>query len=75
MGAGGAGGSPSIFRIFNKQLAGQIDWLLPLALLGLLAAALRLRRDAIGGLAARGQQLWFWGAWVGQKQGGIKWIQ
>ncbi len=64
MGAGGEGGSPSIFRIFNQQLAGQIDWLFPLALLGLLAAALRLRRDAIGGLAARGQQLWFWGAWV-----------
>jgi 4-amino-4-deoxy-L-arabinose transferase-like glycosyltransferase len=63
-GAAGEGGSPSIFRIFNKQLAGQIIWLFPLALLGLLAAALRLRRDAVDGLVARRQQLWFWGLWI-----------
>ncbi len=31
-------GGPGIFRLFNQQLAGQISWLLPLALLGSVAA-------------------------------------
>lgn len=36
-------GDPGIFRLFNQQLAGQISWLLPLALIGMIVIALRLR--------------------------------
>ncbi len=32
-------GSPGILRLFNQQLAGQISWLLPLALLGIIVIA------------------------------------
>ncbi|MBI5304638.1 MAG: glycosyltransferase family 39 protein [Chloroflexi bacterium] len=35
-------GDPGIFRLFNKQLAGQSSWLLPLALLGMLVLAIEL---------------------------------
>lgn len=31
------GGAPSVFRLFEVNLGGQVSWLLPLALLGLLA--------------------------------------
>jgi 4-amino-4-deoxy-L-arabinose transferase-like glycosyltransferase len=41
IGGGGGGmdnsGSPGLFRLFNSGLAGQISWLLPFALVGLLA--------------------------------------
>lgn len=36
-------GSPGVFRLFNKQLAGQISWLLPLALFGIIVIALEFR--------------------------------
>ncbi|WP_051581646.1 ArnT family glycosyltransferase [Pseudonocardia acaciae] len=41
------GGEPGLGRLLNAQLGGQIGWLLPLALAGVIAAALtrRIRRD------------------------------
>jgi len=36
-------GAPGILRLFNQQLAGQISWLLPLALLGMIVTTLELR--------------------------------
>src|ERR1700694_4186090 len=34
----GENGNAGLFRLFNRQLGGQIGWLIPLAILGLLAA-------------------------------------
>ncbi|MCR4436888.1 MAG: glycosyltransferase family 39 protein [Clostridiales bacterium] len=65
-GPGGTGenGTQGVFRIFNRQLAGQISWLIPLALLGLLTASLRARRRAITGKRAARRSLLLWGAWI-----------
>ncbi len=51
MGGGGPGGTgengqKGIFRIFNQQIGGQISWLMPMALFGLLALILRaIKKD------------------------------
>src|SRR5919199_2793094 len=54
-------GEPGPFRLLNHQYAGQIGWLLPLAVVGLLAAGwqrrLRLPLDR------RHQALVLWGTW------------
>src|SRR6266536_1609535 len=69
-GAGNGGGSsgmfntgnPGLLRLFNEPLGGQIVWLLPLALLGMLALAWqrrpRLREDR------QQQSLIVWGTWL-----------
>ena len=73
-------GEAGPFRLFNKQLAGQISWLLPLAGLGLVAAAWQIKRPDLSGLAkrprseaerggdlkglAQRQALILWGAWL-----------
>lgn len=64
MGGGGMfnNGSPGALRLFQPSLAGQISWLLVLALFGLvsLLAGLRWRRPL-----DRGQRTGlFWGAWL-----------
>ena len=55
-------GTASPFRLFSSQLGGQIAWLLPFALLGMLALAwqrrFRLQRDR------QQQSLIFWGMWL-----------
>lgn len=55
-------GEPGALRLLNKQLAGQATWLLPLAALGLMAAAwqTRLRKQ----LDRRHQALFLWLAWL-----------
>jgi 4-amino-4-deoxy-L-arabinose transferase-like glycosyltransferase len=53
-------------RLFNSALGGQVSWLLPLALLGLVAAAWRTRvqfRPRFA-LDRRQQSLVLWGAWL-----------
>lgn len=64
-GGGGLGdeiGEPGLLRLFNRQLAGQTSWLLPLAVIGLLAAAAqtRLRWPP----TRRHQNLLLWAAWL-----------
>jgi len=62
----GESGSPSPLRLFNSALGGQVSWLLPLALLGLVAAAWRTRlriRPRLT-LDRRQQSLVLWGAWL-----------
>jgi len=66
-GSGGSGfshetGEPGLLRLFNHQLAGQISWLLPLAGLGLLAAAWQTRLRFP--LTRRHQGLLLWVAWL-----------
>jgi 4-amino-4-deoxy-L-arabinose transferase-like glycosyltransferase len=59
---GGGGGNNSIFRLFNNQLGGQVGWLLPLALFGMLALIVlrrfRFQQDF------QQQSLLLWGMWV-----------
>jgi 4-amino-4-deoxy-L-arabinose transferase-like glycosyltransferase len=55
-------GEPGLLRLFNHQLAGQISWLLPLAGLGLLAAAWQTRLRFP--LDRRHQNLLLWAVWL-----------
>lgn len=63
-------GSPGLFRLFNEGLAGQISWLLPFALIGLLAwwrrpASLTLKGLEDAGLfSERGLTLLAAGLWL-----------
>jgi 4-amino-4-deoxy-L-arabinose transferase-like glycosyltransferase len=65
-GDGGGGpnfaGSTGILRMFNEQLGGQISWLLPLALLGLLAGLWTTHRTKRTDLKRAGYLLW--GLWT-----------
>jgi 4-amino-4-deoxy-L-arabinose transferase-like glycosyltransferase len=62
LGGFGGTGAASPLRLFNEPLGGQIVWLLPLALFGMLALAwqrrLRLSEDR------QQQSLVLWGAWL-----------
>jgi 4-amino-4-deoxy-L-arabinose transferase-like glycosyltransferase len=55
-------GEPGLLRLFNRQLAGQISWLLPLAGVGLLAAAWQTRLQLP--LSRRHQNLLLWAVWL-----------
>ncbi len=61
-GGGGFSGTPGIFRLFNAELGGQIAWLLPMSLVGLVAglvARFRTRRTDL----VRAAYL-MWGLWL-----------
>jgi 4-amino-4-deoxy-L-arabinose transferase-like glycosyltransferase len=53
-------GEPGALRLANTQMAGQMAWLLPLGLLGLLAGWGRWRRP----FAAHQRDLLFWAGWL-----------
>jgi 4-amino-4-deoxy-L-arabinose transferase-like glycosyltransferase len=64
-GGGGENGAPGPLRLVNQQLGGQASWLLPLAMLGLLATGASLwtqRRSLAGSRSA--QFFLFWGIWL-----------
>jgi 4-amino-4-deoxy-L-arabinose transferase-like glycosyltransferase len=63
-GPGGVGenGEPGPLRLLNQQLAGQIGWLLPLAVVGLVAAGWQ-RRPRLP-LGSRHAALVMWGTWL-----------
>jgi 4-amino-4-deoxy-L-arabinose transferase-like glycosyltransferase len=63
-GPGGVGenGEPGPLRLLNEQLAGQIGWLLPLAVVGLVAAGWQ-RRPRLP-LDSRHAALVVWGTWL-----------
>jgi 4-amino-4-deoxy-L-arabinose transferase-like glycosyltransferase len=63
-GPGGVGenGDPGLFRLLNSQMSGQIGWLLPLAIVGLLAASWQ-RRPCLP-LDRRQGALVLWGMWL-----------
>jgi len=64
MGPGGEGGSAGIFRLFNQQMAGQISWLLPLAIIGFISAFLILRKSPDTERKDKLRSLYFWGLWM-----------
>jgi len=56
------GGNPGLLRMFNTQWGGEISWLLPSALVGLLAGlAVRIRAPRTD---ARRAGFLLWGAWL-----------
>jgi 4-amino-4-deoxy-L-arabinose transferase-like glycosyltransferase len=62
-------GDPGPLRLFNRQLAGQIGWLIPLAVVGLAVASWRSWRSWQGRpspplLNRRQQALVLWGTWL-----------
>ncbi|MHB8596356.1 MAG: glycosyltransferase family 39 protein [Ktedonobacteraceae bacterium] len=67
-GAGGGGsgtfntGTPGLLRLFNEPLGGQIVWLLPLAVLGMLALAWQQRPHFREN--RQQQSLILWGVWL-----------
>ncbi len=65
-GAGGGNsfntGTPGVLRLVNSELAAQWSWLLPLTLLGLVAAAFGVRRKLP--LDRKGQALLLWTGWL-----------
>jgi 4-amino-4-deoxy-L-arabinose transferase-like glycosyltransferase len=63
-GPGGVGenGEPGPLRLLDEQLAGQIGWLLPLAVVGLLAASWQKRPQLP--LERKHQALVLWGMWL-----------
>lgn len=69
-GGGGGGmfntGNPGLLRLFNEPLGGQIVWLLPIALLGILALAWqrRPRFRGIPDFSPRQHSLILWGVWL-----------
>lgn len=62
-GIGGELGAPGPLRLFGPELAGQISWVLPFALVGLVPAALRTRPWRLP-MEPPAQQLLLWGAWL-----------
>lgn len=65
-GGGGSGtfntGTPGLLRLFNEPLGGQIVWLLPLAVLGMLALAWQRRPHFREN--RQQQSLILWGVWL-----------
>jgi 4-amino-4-deoxy-L-arabinose transferase-like glycosyltransferase len=59
----GFGGPPGPFRLAGPELAGQITWLFPLAVVGSMAAAARVRRCRP--LHPDHLALLLWGGWLG----------
>lgn len=55
-------GNPGIFRLFNRQLAGQISWLLPISGLSLIFLLLPFSKSKISNLENR--LFIFWGIWL-----------
>jgi len=70
LGSGGGGmfntGNPGLLRLFNEPLGGQIVWLLPMALQGMLALAWqgRPRFRENSGVSRQQQSLILWGVWL-----------
>ena len=64
-GAGGGpnfGGSPGITRLFNSEVGGELSWLIPLALIGLVGGLWLTARNRRTDLGRAGFVLW--GGWV-----------
>jgi len=62
-GSAGFGGATGVVRLFNDQFGGQISWLLPFSLIGLISG-LWLRRSAPRTDPRRAGYL-MWGLWLG----------
>lgn len=59
---GGETGSPGFFRLVNHQMGGQISWLLPFALIGILISLYQFKRQALP--EKNRIKMIFWGFWL-----------
>lgn len=59
---GGETGSPGPFRLFNHQMGGQISWLLPFAVIGLLVIGYQFPKHNFPEKTK--MKLLFWGCWL-----------
>ena len=57
-------GNPGILRLFQRQIGGQISWLLPLALIGFFTGAVQRRSDYSSNGRAKTISLLLWGGWL-----------
>lgn len=63
-GPGNEGGSAGVFRLFNQQMAGQISWLLPLAIIGFFSSVLILNKLTDPTKNDKLRSLGFWFLWM-----------
>jgi 4-amino-4-deoxy-L-arabinose transferase-like glycosyltransferase len=63
-GPGGEGGAAGIFRLFNQQMAGQISWLIPLAIIGFFSTFILIRRNRDELSRQKVMSLILWGMWM-----------
>ncbi|TMD52979.1 MAG: glycosyltransferase family 39 protein, partial [Chloroflexi bacterium] len=61
-GGAGFGGTPGLFRLFNSEFVGQISWLIPFAVVALLAGLIIHMRASRTDRARAGYLLW--GGWL-----------
>jgi len=61
-GLSGETGTAGLFRLFNRQIGGQISWLLPLALIGIFAALYQARKGELP--AKHRTAVLFWSCWL-----------
>ena len=61
-GTPGFSGAPGLFRMFNDIYGGQVAWLIPLAVIGLVVGAVAVRREGRSHPAVAGLVLW--GGWL-----------
>ncbi|SHJ16127.1 ArnT family glycosyltransferase [Propionispora hippei] len=59
---GGESGVPGPFRLFNHQMGGQISWLLPFALSGIVISLYQFKRQALPENSRI--KMIFWGCWL-----------
>jgi 4-amino-4-deoxy-L-arabinose transferase-like glycosyltransferase len=57
-------GNPGILRLFQRQIGGQISWLLPLGLFGFITSLIRRRSDYASSGQAKMISLLLWGGWL-----------
>lgn len=59
---GGETGPPGPFRLFNHQMGGQISWLLPFAVIGIIIALYQFRKKELPEKSK--MKLLFWSCWL-----------
>jgi len=57
-------GNPGIVRMFQRQIGGQVSWLLPLGLFGFVTAAAQRRYDYASNGRSKAISLLLWGGWL-----------
>ncbi len=60
--SGGETGPPGLFRLFNRQMGGQISWLLPFALIGIVIAIYQFTKKTLPENTR--MKVLFWGCWL-----------
>ncbi len=57
-------GNPGVLRLFQRQIGGQISWLLPLGLFGLIISVMQRRSDDSPNGRSKAISLLLWGGWL-----------